>query len=42
MLAVPSGSGGFLVYNDTSHKGLGCVLMQYNKVIVCVKVTEAT
>lgn len=35
MLAVPLGSGGFIVYNDASFKGLGCVLMQYRKVIAC-------
>ena len=23
-------------YSDTSHKGIGCVLMQHNKIIVCV------
>lgn len=30
---IPSGSEGFVIYNDTSRKGLGCVLMQQGKVI---------
>ena len=34
VLAVPSGSGGYTVYCDASRVGLGCVLMQYGKVIV--------
>ena len=33
VLAIPSGSGGFVVYSDASHQGLGCVLMQHGKVI---------
>ena len=33
MLAIPSGSGGFVVYSDASKKGLGCVLMQNGRVI---------
>lgn len=32
-LALPSGSGGYVVYNDASCLGLGCVLMQSEKVI---------
>ena len=32
-LTVPSVGGGFVIYNDTSRKGLGCVLMQHGKVI---------
>nr|GFB90763.1 hypothetical protein [Tanacetum cinerariifolium] len=31
ILILPSGSGGFQIYSDTSKKGLGCVLMQYGK-----------
>ena len=27
VLTIPSGSGGFVVYSDASHQGLGCVLM---------------
>ncbi|XP_028105359.1 uncharacterized protein LOC114304398 [Camellia sinensis] len=33
ILALPSGTEGFVIYNDASHKGLGCVLMQNRKVI---------
>ncbi|RVX00506.1 Transposon Ty3-G Gag-Pol polyprotein [Vitis vinifera] len=33
ILTIPSGLGGFVVYSDASHQGLGCVLMQYGKVV---------
>ena len=33
VLAVPEGTGGFVVYSDASKFGLGCVLMQHGKVI---------
>ncbi|GJT52126.1 putative reverse transcriptase domain-containing protein [Tanacetum coccineum] len=33
ILALPEGSDGFVVYCDASHKGLGVVLMQREKVI---------
>ena len=33
VLTIPSGSGGFIVYSDASHHGLGCVLMQHGKVV---------
>ena len=33
VLALPSGSGGFQVYSDATKSGLGCVLMQHDKVI---------
>ena len=33
VLTLPTGSGGFVIYSDASHKGLGCVLMQHGKVI---------
>ncbi|GKG05518.1 putative reverse transcriptase domain-containing protein, partial [Tanacetum coccineum] len=33
ILALPKGSENFIVYYDTSHKGLGVVLMQNEKVI---------
>ncbi|GKF73194.1 putative reverse transcriptase domain-containing protein, partial [Tanacetum coccineum] len=33
ILALPEGSEGFVVYCDASHKGLGIVLMQREKVI---------
>ena len=33
MLTIPFGSGGCVVYNDASHQGLGCVLMQHGKVV---------
>ena len=33
VLALPSGRGGFVIYSDASYQGLGCVLMQHNRVI---------
>ncbi|XP_028106251.1 uncharacterized protein LOC114305367 [Camellia sinensis] len=36
VLALPSGIEGFVIYNDASHKGLGCVLMQNGRVIAYV------
>jgi hypothetical protein len=33
MLASPTKSSNFVVYNDASKKGLGCVLMQHDNVI---------
>ncbi|XP_028109546.1 uncharacterized protein LOC114308203 [Camellia sinensis] len=33
VLALPSGTEGFVIYSDASHKGLGCVLMQNERVI---------
>ena len=33
LLTIPSSSSGFVIYSDTSHKGLGCVLMQHGKVV---------
>ena len=33
VLALPSGTKGFLVYSDVSKGGLGCVLMQHGCVI---------
>ena len=33
VLALPKGYGNFVVYSDTSKKGLGCVLMQNDNVI---------
>lgn len=30
---VPDWSGGLVVYNDASRKGLGCVLMQQENVV---------
>jgi hypothetical protein len=33
MLALPTESGNFIVYSNTSKKGLGCVLMQNGNVI---------
>ncbi|GJZ84872.1 putative reverse transcriptase domain-containing protein, partial [Tanacetum coccineum] len=35
ILALPEGSKDFVVYCDASHKGLGVVLMQREKVIAC-------
>ncbi|GJS04347.1 putative reverse transcriptase domain-containing protein [Tanacetum coccineum] len=34
ILALPEGSENFVVYRDTSHKGLGAILMQREKVIM--------
>jgi len=33
VLALPSGTEGFVVYSDASKGGLGCVLMQNGRVI---------
>ncbi|XP_038874934.1 uncharacterized protein LOC120067443 [Benincasa hispida] len=33
VLTVPDGSGNFVIYNDASKKGLGCVLMQHGKMV---------
>ncbi|KAL8148658.1 hypothetical protein AgCh_005865 [Apium graveolens] len=33
ILSLPDDQGNFVIYSDASHKGLGCVLMQYDKVI---------
>ena len=33
VLTLPSGNEGFVVYSDASRQGLGCVLMQYGKVV---------
>jgi hypothetical protein len=33
VLALPTESDNFVVYSDTSKKGLGCMLMQNNNVI---------
>ena len=33
VLTLPSGDEGYIVYCDASRVGLGCVLMQYGKVI---------
>jgi ribonuclease HI len=33
VLTLPSGMEGFVIYSDASKKGLGCVLMQYGRVI---------
>ena len=33
ILAIPNGSGGYKVYTGTVKNGLGCVLMQHEKVI---------
>ena len=36
MLTLPEGKEGFVVYTDASKEGLGCVLMQYGKVVASV------
>ena len=33
ILTILSSSRGFVMYSDASHQGLGCVLMQYGKVV---------
>ncbi|KAL8131237.1 hypothetical protein AgCh_007237 [Apium graveolens] len=33
VLSLPDDQGNFVIYSDASYKGLGCVLMQYDKVI---------
>jgi hypothetical protein len=33
ILIIPTSTGGFVVFSDASHKGLGCVLMQNGKVV---------
>ncbi|KAL0541350.1 hypothetical protein IC582_021392 [Cucumis melo] len=33
VLTVPDGSGSFVIYSDSSKKGLGCVLMQQGRVV---------
>ena len=33
VLTIPSGTMGFVIYSDASHKGLGCVMMQNGKVV---------
>ena len=33
VLTIPLGTGGFVIYSDASHKGLGCMLMQNGKVV---------
>ena len=33
ILTISSGLRGFVVYSDTSHQGLGCVLMQHGKIV---------
>ena len=33
VLTLPTSDGEIVIYNDASKKGLGCVLMQYGKVI---------
>ncbi|XP_070667519.1 uncharacterized protein [Malus domestica] len=36
VLTFPNDGGNFEIYSDVSLNGLGCVLMQHDKVIVCV------
>lgn len=33
VLALPDEKGDFMIYSDATYKGLGCVLMQPDKVI---------
>jgi hypothetical protein len=41
VLTIPSGIEGLTVYNDAFRKGLGCVLMQNERIIyLCVKTIE--
>ena len=40
MLTLPDETWNFMIYSDLSHKGLGCVLMQYGKGdSICFKTT---
>jgi len=34
VLTIPSGLGGYEIYNDASFRGLGCVPMQHSRVVV--------
>ena len=36
ILTLPSESSGFIIYSDAFKKDLGCVLMQYGKVVAYV------
>ena len=36
ILTLPSSGGGYVIYSDASHKGLGCILMQHEKVIAYI------
>ncbi|GJS83930.1 putative reverse transcriptase domain-containing protein [Tanacetum coccineum] len=42
ILALPEGSENFVVYCDASHKGLGAVLMQRDKVIALLRQSRFT
>ncbi|GKF15827.1 putative reverse transcriptase domain-containing protein, partial [Tanacetum coccineum] len=42
ILALPKGSENFVVYCDVSHKGLGAVLMQKEKVIAYIPPTQGS
>ena len=33
VLAIPTSGGGLVIYSDASHQGLGCVLMQHERVV---------
>ena len=33
ILALSTNGGGFVIYSDASHQGLGCVLMQRGRVV---------
>ncbi|KAL8123995.1 hypothetical protein AgCh_011844 [Apium graveolens] len=35
VLVFPDEQGNFVIYSDASYKGLGCVLIQHDKVIAC-------
>ena len=39
VLILPSSGGGYVVYSDAFHKGLGCVLMQHEKIIAYFSTT---
>jgi len=42
VLTLPLGTKGFVVYSDASGKELGCVLMQYRKVIAYASIQLKT
>ena len=42
VLVLPDEQGNFVIFSDASHKGLGCVLMQHDKVIAYASIQLKT